>query len=1369
VSVGPRPYPEEPQGGTGDSHSAAADAPAPASGPVTPVKAPVTPVKAPVTPVKAPVTPVKAPVTPVKAPVTPVKAPVTPVKAPVTPVKAPVTTTTPPPAFTLPAFSAAARTGVSLTALATWDQDLPRPCRALVPIDVQALVVAPGATVTAVPVLPQLVNPQDPASGQVPPVTQVMPPVPPFTAASARPPGVYLHWAAPDGLTATSSPLTPGPSGSGATAGLAPSMRPLADRWLVVRIGGGIPRRTQAWIIESERCLVTDLATWTPSSIPPAANAGATPNFTSAQLTAIAGGDPAWAAVYDAVQNRFAMHDDLSDLDPADAAGPLSYLVCGWWSQDENDPLYAPDLTAYADRVTALRWAIPPVPAVAVAGRDLQAQRAAGLGYDQPHLATGNAIDSAGTASGAPTAPVHRELAAVAGNWYAGQAGEYPQLSLLHGCVLGLLPQGGGTDLMPTASEVEIGVGASATEAFAAIISAAAAAGDPDTPADEQLVEAFSQGLITQLDAPDGLVAVDQAVHAAGFSGQPAPSTRTDRVLDGDILAHGAAAVAGSLSAEQQQAASAASATVQGASAEISSDRISGLMQTRSLHETFDAFTLKQQASVLAGGPGTTGSAAPAALTVRDIVVAAETWKQAIDPVVTVRGAVRSLRHGYDGRLTADGTLACRVSGLECTSFDGLVNGADIVTPLGNGALPPECDSLLQELVLDDPYRVTDVAAFAANATGLPQSAVLSRLTAEHALRWDISMPAHGKDLLRSVSLRRGTEASLIATTAWTQPWIPLYLEWQLSLQVDANLGRWSLSDVDLEPIADPDPGAAQSTLSYSGRSLLTSAAARTFGAKVQAFINDEDARSQSAPVVQPEQLASLSSLAAAASQIDVLSAALSELRPQLLGLSWADSSRTSSDGSGSVTPVSAVAPPILLRGGVAWFTALRLVDAFGRTVDLSSNPVAISSQLSPPAPAAGSGAATPAPAKLMLRPRATLPARLLLDLVDASAPDGTVPALAMIDQSDPANQVSPLSGWLLPDHLDGALEVYDESANPLGMLLEDVNDHVIWEGAPGLPGPVGAPPAPAVADDLACRHIVRFAAGLVAADTASWQATPAPAQSALASLLRAIDTTAWTCDPLGVIGTEHQSALVGRPIAVLRMTVALEVDDNPADIQLKLDAPSLTAFQQAGDQLSSQLITVRIGELTRTDDSVLGYFVDDNYTLFTPVSPEVLAAGRASGRLQGQLGTLGSTGPGDPPAQDPIAHPYVDASETPLSLRPGQVITLTVLMAPGGAAYATSGIVPRVRTALARDWIAESLKVLSPTFRLGPVLVDPATVRLPRATGLPVKQVFTRRTDPMTWEDDPVAAVTQDALLPDAPAVTREGWLRAPAPPPAG
>jgi hypothetical protein len=1272
-------------------------------------------------------------------------------------------------AVTAETFVVAARTGVSAAALASWDAGLARPPRVLVPIDVQALVVGQGVSVPAAPVLPQLADPTTtPAAGVD--ITTAMPPVPPFSPTTDRAPGVYLHWAAPDGVTSTQT-LTPTPKAPGAD--ISSSMRPLADRWLVVRVGGGTPRRTRSWILEAERGRKVDLGSWVPTDTAPDDGTSRTPHFPSNRLTAVAGGDPAWAAVYDAVEDRFAMHDDLSDLDPADAAGPLSYLVCGWWSVDANDPLYVADQRRFVETAASLKWAVPTVAVPTAAARDVAATRLAAVGLGQSLVARTDVVDTSGRTTQAAETFVHPAVAEIAGQLLIGQPADHPQRSLLHGCVIGVPPGGQGIDPMPDPSTVEIAVGASATEAFAAILTADVADAAA-REAQEQLVEAFSQGLISQLDAADGLVTLDEATHDAGFIVLPGDSVRTDMLMTGDRLAAGAAVAEGRLDALHQTTLSEIADTTTQATAVASTEKQFGLAIERSFHDVLSDRAIKLASAINATVP------APQAFTAVPVDVAAEPYADALDPVVTMRGLVRSLRHGYDGRLAPDDTLACRVSGLEVTSLAGLFDGADAVAPLGNGAVPPECDTLLQELVVDDYTYVDQAAAYVATSTGLPVASVTARMVAEHALRYDTTTASPvagsvatetGKDLLRTASLRDGMDASPIATTHWIQPWVPMFLEWTVGLRIDESVTGWTLTDTDLDPGAGStgDPGPAGTTVEYSGRTLLTSVAARTFAAQVQAFVNDEEARGPSGAVIQPDQVGSLTAVASVGAGLDLLSGALTDLHPQLLGLAWADASRSHAQADGTPLLPTPVAAPVLIRSGVAWFEKVRVVDAFGRFVDISPSSVAASASLQPIV------AAAPAPpsqvdgqqaaAQVLLRPRFTRPGRTLLDFVDASAADGVDPAPAMVDQSDAGGTVSPVSGWLLPDHFDGALEVFDAAAEPLGMLLEDLGGAVVWEGAPGRPGPAGAPPSALSPADTAARHVVRMAAAMVAADAAR-RADPTAdpdEESALSAMLRVIDTTAWTVDPFGSLGTEHQSVLVGRPIAVLRMQLQLQIVDDlesGADAELNLDAAGLALRQAAYDRLSAQQIAVRLGELTRTDDGVLGYFVDDDYSLFTPVSPEVLAQARASGRLVGQLGALGPD-MAAAPAVVPVTHPYVDDRETPLQTRPGQTVRLTVLMAPGGSAHATCGMFPRVETPLSRDWIAPALKLLVPTFRVGPVLVDPAAVRVPKTTGLPKQQVFTSRPDPASWRDDPIAAATQDALLPLAAAVVREGYLR--------
>ncbi len=736
-------------------------------------------------------------------------------------------------------------------------------------------------------------------------------------------------------------------------------------------------------MIEAERGRRVDLASWTPTDQPPDDGTSRTPHFPSNRLTAVAGGDPAWAAVYDAVEDRFAMHDDLSDLDPADANGPLSYLVCGWWSDPANDPLFVADQRTYVEKMGALRWSTPAVTAPTAAARDNSAARLAATGISETQVARAQVVDTAGATTTSTRAFLNPDLAATAAQAVVGQAADHPQLSLLHGCVIGVPPSGAGTDPIPAAADVEVAVGTSATEAFATVLTIDVADAD-EREAEQRLVEAFSQGLITQLDAPDGLATLDQAVHAAGFMTIPGGSVRTDLLMTGDRLAAGAAIVEGRADALHQTTLNADTAAAAAAATVHSAERSVGFLAERSFHRVLDDLAVKT-AGANAAAP------TPQALTAVPVDVASEPYACALDPVVTLRGATRSLRHGYDGRLSPDDTLACRVSGLEVTRLAGLLDGADLVAPLGNGALPPECDTLLQELAVDDYTYVGSAATFASAATGLPLAAVTSRLGAEHALRYDTSelstgaRPApnagaaaappnpvvleSGKDLLRAASLRDGMDASPVATTHWTQAWIPMFLEWTIGLRVDDRLDGWALDDVDVEPAASGtgDPGAAGQVLEYSGRTLLTSVAARAFAAQVASFVSDEQARPAGSRVLQPDQDADLSAVASVGAGLDLLSGALSDLHPQLLGLRWPDANRSHRDSDGNPILPAPVAAPVLLPGGVAWFTQLRVVDAFGRFVDLTPSAVTTSASLQPLPP----GPDDPAPAaELLFRPR---------------------------------------------------------------------------------------------------------------------------------------------------------------------------------------------------------------------------------------------------------------------------------------------------------------------------------------------------------------------------------------------------------------
>ena len=59
-------------------------------------------------------------------------------------------------------------------------------------------------------------------------------------------------------------------------------------------------------------------------------------------------------------------------------------------------------------------------------------------------------------------------------------------------------------------------------------------------------------------------------------------------------------------------------------------------------------------------------------------------------------------------------------------------------------------------------------------------------------------------------------------------------------------------------------------------------------------------------------------------------------------------------------------------------------------------------------------------------------------------------------------------------------------------------------------------------------------------------------------------------------------------------------------------------------------------------------------------------------------------------------------------------------------------------------------LERLSPSVRVGPVLIDPGDVRLPLVAALGEQQTLTSRDGPLGWRDDAILAATQSAVLPD-------------------
>jgi hypothetical protein len=1202
------------------------------------------------------------------------------------------------------------------------DPTLGRVPRVMVPIEVDALVLR----ATTGGFADCRMREPDPAG----PPRQVLLPPPFADLAGTRPSGAYLHWAVPDALTHER------PAADGTTS----AMPAMPDRWLVTRFHlGPAPdvRAVTSWVIEASgpAPTVTPLPAWTESGVLP------TPGR---EPTVLGHGDLGWAAYYDNVVNRLGFFDPLDD----GAAGPLAYLVCGWYADTRLDPLADPAIGSLSDffaRMGDLAWSLP-------AG-ELEVDVLADAGRRAP----GSVLAAAAAAGG--RAPLITD-----GSWW-------PTGSLFHGAVVALgWPDVGWPDAEdgllgasaggpPDPDETRVAFGSTATDALGALMVgflAAAQGVDEDTVlSEDRMLEAFQLGLLGEIDHPDGRARLDAGLHASAFHATPG-GEQTDAVPapaapDLPVLP---ASEAGAARTPAPLHAAAAGA---GLAADL------GRVETGSLEALLDAAAPPGQPP---GDPG-------------DVQRSLPRWFSACEPAVVVQGVKRSLKHGGDGRFSQDGTLVCRLSGFGVTALSAAVGvGGERATvtpedllarPFDPHGTPPDTLDLVRETVLLDPGSARAAALHVAPE---PAEEVVRAFMVEQTAWWALRDPLVDPGALLAHSGLAGTLPSPLAVTPPALAWAPRHLDWTVEVfPSPGGSAGWTLGEIDLAPDDPHVPtGTPGSGITISGRALLTGGIAQVAAAAgraaidvgslagtagvaagdsnvfVPAFAKATVARLTAAPDggVSPATQTIAEALVAALRDMDVLAGTLEGVHATLRG-----------EPPGQVVGTADPPPPgpdpdaTGVLAGMLRPVRMRLVDAFGQVVDLLGS--------GPGRPADAEAAAKARtltipdrPDLVAAPPRFTAPGRVLLRFVDA---DLAAPPAALEEVGE---AVRPVCGFVLPDHLDGALEFFDADGAAVGSVepSPDGDGRAVWTNAPGTPSLAGRPPSGLLADP----HLGALADALVRWGVGDAQRA---GEGALAALLRLIDSTLWTVDPFAHAGDEHLALLVGHPVVVLRAALRIDLDD-PLQPRDSLTTP----------------VAVRLGALAAWQDGLLGYVVDGQPDTIHATSPAALSMARELGPGAGYLGPVAGVPDfhahfaddlrdgGQPRAA--ITHPFVSADPV-VRVWPGHAVGLTLLMVPQAVVNATSGMLPRKEVGMRRQWIADALGRIAPSFRFGPVLADPVTIRMPVATELNGSWTWNHRQDVTEWIDQPVTNIGGDALIGGAPVVAEEGWLTLHPVPPAG
>jgi hypothetical protein len=1051
-------------------------------------------------------------------------------------------------------------------------------------------------------------------------------------------------------------------------------------------------------------------------------------------LTAIGQGDPSFAAFVPNVINVFAFPDDLSALAP----GFVSYSVFGYYSNPANDPLFGAAQYGSAGWQTADQWnaLMQQLEWSAGDAADLTRAQQASAAWAQAH---GMTVD--------PNDP-HQQL---------------PARTLCHGqtfavawpgptavAASGMPPINAGD---PRYIEPQVALAHSPTDALATMLAASEAGMTPvQIAAMVDILEAFQYGSLSLIGSQPELDIQLQngwfnsvggptrwSVVAPGGSGNT-PGTQAD-------LTPAQAQLLMQLNVAQQ-ALDASRAEIASQQAELfglwwKSNRaphdgqpIPAATITAAMTATQTAITnLLATFTTLEQERNTAQTSLTAILGTLELRKGAgQPFLAPNEPVVMISGVRRSFLHGEDDRFTAGNALFCRFTGQTVASLsipnESTITAGSFGLPVSPSAdFPPEVNDLWVEAFFLD---VTNAPVIAQAAGSTNPWLLLATIEQEQTLIWnpDLSAGLDAQTIAELSGLNTlfnlGAIPSKAGVQLWSPPWVPLYLQWQISFTPAAGTQQEVLAPWSLAPPADsegfsalddftyqytgslPSTGAVQ----FSGMSLLTPQATDVLAARIEQAIAEWG--------TSPGFQADLTALQDALDYIrnaDLLAQALSGFNLALLQRA-PETFRIPDDGSldawlfppgGPQFAPSSIPSPDApdvqynpIRAGHFQVINLQVVDAFGQAFDV------LSAMLMTPAnfqALNGPDLVTPGnnPALTELKPRIIQFSRFLLAFLDATTDANVVGIVPGAD---------PICGWLIPDHLDEGILVYDATGTFLGELLAGASGVVL--NLP--PDSVASSASDATSLTAGNLHLRGLVNGLLGQPN-----------TALQALMDVMQQSLWTLDPNGGWSDQELPALIGRPLAVVRASAQLQLLGLPAWSQTWANTGS---NETAGfDQVQ---FPVQFGSTELDDDGVVGYFVNDDYTQIQSMYPPSPASA------------------------------YVGSAGVPLAAGASSPALVTFVLHPQYAIHAISGIYPPLSFTLPAAFATAPLSAMEIVFRTGPILGRRAPVGMPLPNlreGAWSWLQYADTTEPAF--STAVAASDPTASLPQQPTLIREGWLK--------
>lgn len=778
------------------------------------------------------------------------------------------------------------------------------------------------------------------------------------------------------------------------------------------------------------------------------------------------------------------------------------------------------------------------------------------------------------------------------------------------------------------------------------------------------------------------------------------------------------------------------------------------------------------------------------------------------DPIVLIAGAKGETKFAQPGTysdkgIDENGNLICRITGQSVIGLDldGLMAGAaslntaDILSSDGGVTLPTGApipkevpDLWVEQFFLDTgaaPYlafRSLSIGGGEISGDTLTalsntiQGLQMAPWTALEADEIGIQAAAQAVGLIGVLPSHQGV------TFRSGQPWTPVALDWMIrwgpsGTSLDTMLDDWEYGDIDYiwtgGQVTIPDDA-----FEYEAQSPLSTQVAQSIGALLERYKADPSL--YNLPIVVQNALIDMVALFKDA---DIYTQSMTGLTQQLLTRMVGPAQfKIDSETAALIGPsphgfvpmpgdlaAQTDQPFYPLRAGHYQLMELRVVDFWGQVLSGKAPGVPPAAPV-PNVIRSQSATTPPYPPNVQpnskddlnrgfaeLRPRISDATNLTFDLLSAGS-DTVISNSSVLTSS--------IAGYVIPNNLDVSLAVYDAEGNASGSVIMVQTDAqngqsaptgLRWDLAPGSSAPLGSPPA------LANSHMQNMTQGLLNAGLLY-------GGQALDDLFDHIDTALWAKAPLGYV-SYGVSTLLGPPLAVVRARLSASIYGFPEYNQTwrltgEYYLGENNTFDPRPTPIQSVKMQVRLGDTELVENGVMGFFVNDDYSLFHAVygaggqTGAVRRALRSAPQPLGSLSALlGVETDSDAGGDDGSG--YVDVGhliDLPLD---GTPVYLTILLDPRGRMPVTSGWQPQQIVGLPAGAVTTALNNIVASFRAGPVLVDPQSISMPLPSEVRGNWAWAARTDVTSWApDQPVTAANTVADLNRTPPVLSEGWL---------